>query len=107
MRIGLVGVGRIGAFHAATLKGLDTEARVDFPAALPYTDFMERFPQAYVDELAAFTDLDAGRIETPCSVSEALQAFLVAEAWDLSVARVARCGWVSSGDGDHGATHGP
>ena len=45
---------------------------------------MERFRQAYVDELAAFTDLVAGRIETPCSVQDALRAFLVAEACDLS-----------------------
>ncbi|MBE3073720.1 MAG: hypothetical protein IMZ75_02060 [Actinobacteria bacterium] len=60
------------------------EERVDFPSAMPYTDFMERFHQAYVDELVAFTDLVAGRIETPCSVREALQAFLIAEACDLS-----------------------
>jgi len=45
---------------------------------------MERFHRAYVDEMVAFTDLVAGRIETPCSVHEALQAFLVAEACDLS-----------------------
>jgi myo-inositol 2-dehydrogenase/D-chiro-inositol 1-dehydrogenase len=60
------------------------EERVDFPSAMPYTDFMERFHQAYVDELVAFTELVAGRIETPCSVQEALQAFRVAEACDLS-----------------------
>ena len=60
------------------------EAGVDFPSAKPYADFMERFRQAYVDELAAFIDLVAGRIETPCSVQDALRAFLVAEACDLS-----------------------
>ncbi len=60
------------------------EAGVDFPSGMPYTDFMERFHQAYVDELTAFTDLVAGTIETPCSADEALQAFLVAEACDLS-----------------------
>jgi len=60
------------------------EEGVDFPSAMPYTDFMERFHQAYVDELIAFTDLVAGRIETPCSVQDGLQAFLVAEACDLS-----------------------
>lgn len=60
------------------------EERVDFPSARPYPDFMERFHQAYVDELAAFTDLVAGTIETPCSADEAFQAFLVAEACDLS-----------------------
>ena len=60
------------------------EERVDFPAAVPYTDFMERFHRAYVDELVAFTDLVAGRIETPCSADESVRAFLIAEACDLS-----------------------
>lgn len=60
------------------------EQRVDFPSAMPYTDFMERFHQAYVDELVAFTELVAGRIQTPCSAHEALQAFRVAEACDRS-----------------------
>jgi myo-inositol 2-dehydrogenase/D-chiro-inositol 1-dehydrogenase len=60
------------------------ELRVDFPSAMPYTDFMERFHQAYVDELVAFTDLVAGTIETPCSAQDALQAFRVAEACDRS-----------------------
>ena len=50
----------------------------------PYADFMERFHDAYVDELVAFTELVAGRIETPCSVQDGLQAFLIAEACDLS-----------------------
>jgi myo-inositol 2-dehydrogenase/D-chiro-inositol 1-dehydrogenase len=54
------------------------EQRVDFPSAMPYTDVMERFHQGYVDELVA------GRIETPCSVQEALQASRVAEACDIS-----------------------
>ena len=60
------------------------ENGVDFPSARPYGDFMERFHQAYVDEMIAFTELVAGRIETPCSVQEALRSFLVAEACDLS-----------------------
>jgi myo-inositol 2-dehydrogenase/D-chiro-inositol 1-dehydrogenase len=57
---------------------------VDFPAAMPYTGFMERFHQAFVDQLVTFTDLVAGRIETPCSAQEALRAFLVAKACELS-----------------------
>ncbi|MEP7369566.1 MAG: Gfo/Idh/MocA family oxidoreductase [Dermatophilaceae bacterium] len=60
------------------------EEGVDFPSAKPYPDFMQRFHRAYVDEMTAFTELVAGRIQTPCSVHEALQAFLVAEACDLS-----------------------
>ncbi len=60
------------------------EKGVTFPSAKPYADFMERFHQAYVDEMAAFTELVAGRIETPCSALEALRSLLVAEACDLS-----------------------
>jgi myo-inositol 2-dehydrogenase/D-chiro-inositol 1-dehydrogenase len=60
------------------------EQRVDFPAAAPHTDFLERFHQAYVDEMVAFSDLVAGRIETPCSALEALEAFRIAEACDRS-----------------------
>ena len=60
------------------------EAGVDFPSARPYADFMERFAQAYVDEMVAFTDLVAGRIETPCSVQDAVEALLVAEACERS-----------------------
>ncbi len=60
------------------------EAGVEFPAGKPYVDFMQRFRQAYVDEMVAFTELVAGRIETPCSVQDGLQAFLVAEACALS-----------------------
>jgi myo-inositol 2-dehydrogenase / D-chiro-inositol 1-dehydrogenase len=60
------------------------EAGIQFPSARPYADFMERFHQAYAEEMVAFTELVAGRIETPCSVQDALQAFLVAEACNLS-----------------------
>jgi myo-inositol 2-dehydrogenase/D-chiro-inositol 1-dehydrogenase len=60
------------------------EDRVAFPAAMPYCDFMQRFEQAYVAEMIAFTNLVAGRIETPCSADEAVQAFRVAEACELS-----------------------
>lgn len=60
------------------------EDGVTFPRASPYVDFMQRFHDAYVAELTAFTDLVAGRIETPCSVAEALSAFRVAEACELS-----------------------
>jgi len=60
------------------------EAGVEFPGGTPYADFMERFRQAYIDEMVAFTELVAGRIETPCSVQDGLRAFLVAEACALS-----------------------
>ncbi len=72
----------VGMDERLPLRSL--EAGVDFPSGKPYADFMERFHQAYVDELVAFTELVAGRIETPCSVQDALRAFLVAEACAIS-----------------------
>ena len=60
------------------------EEGVDFPPVMAYTDFMERFHQAYVDEMVAFTHLVAGQIETPCSVPDAMAALLVAVACDRS-----------------------
>jgi myo-inositol 2-dehydrogenase / D-chiro-inositol 1-dehydrogenase len=78
-------------FKDSVCVGLDdrlplrlVEERVDFPSAMPYNDFMERFHQACVDELAAFTDFVAGRSETPGSAREAFQAFRVAIAGALS-----------------------
>ncbi len=50
----------------------------------PYRTFLDRFRDAYVAELHAFTEMAAGRIASPCTAAEALEALLVAEAADLS-----------------------
>lgn len=42
------------------------EERVDFPAAMPYTDFMERFRQPDGGQLVAVVDLVASRVVTRC-----------------------------------------
>jgi len=63
------------------------EPGVSFPGGAPYPQFMERFRPAYVAELAAFTDVVAGRRAVPCTVADALEAFYVAEACELSRAR--------------------
>lgn len=55
-----------------------------FPAGPAYRDFMERFGEAYVAELAAFIDVAAGRTASPCTPEDALEAFYVAEACELS-----------------------
>lgn len=60
------------------------EPGVDFPAGEPYPNFMARFANAYRRELAAFVDVVAGRGEVSCPVSDALEAFYVAEAGELS-----------------------
>jgi myo-inositol 2-dehydrogenase/D-chiro-inositol 1-dehydrogenase len=57
---------------------------VAFPAGPPYQQFMERFHDAYVAELTAFTDVAAGRVASPCTPRDALEAFYVAQACELS-----------------------
>ncbi|MET7767695.1 Gfo/Idh/MocA family oxidoreductase [Nocardia sp. NPDC005366] len=49
-----------------------------------YAGFMERFRWAYTEELTAFVALATGEIENPCPPGEALEAFYVAEACELS-----------------------
>jgi len=39
---------------------------------------------AAVDELAAFIEVAAGRAASPCTLEDALEAFYVAEACELS-----------------------
>jgi myo-inositol 2-dehydrogenase / D-chiro-inositol 1-dehydrogenase len=55
-----------------------------FPAGPAHRDFMGRFRDAYAAELAAFADVAAGRTESPCTLEDALEAFYVAEACELS-----------------------
>lgn len=54
------------------------------PTRQPYQIFVDRFHDAYVAELRAFTEMAAGRIDSPCTAEEALEALLVAEAAELS-----------------------
>jgi myo-inositol 2-dehydrogenase/D-chiro-inositol 1-dehydrogenase len=51
-----------------------------WPAGRPYRDFMQRFRDAYVAELAAFRNVVAGAADSPCTGGDALEALLVAEA---------------------------
>jgi myo-inositol 2-dehydrogenase/D-chiro-inositol 1-dehydrogenase len=60
------------------------EPGVDFPAGPPYPMFMDRFHPAYVAELTAFAGIVAGRGKATCTVADALEAFYVAEACELS-----------------------
>ncbi len=76
---------------AGTLvAGLDDNAPLvsaegaGWPAGRPYGSFMERFRAAYVAELTAFCDVIAGRMASPCSGEDALEALLVADAADRS-----------------------
>ncbi|KGN31008.1 dehydrogenase [Knoellia sinensis KCTC 19936] len=60
------------------------EEGVTFPAGPPHETFMQRFRAAYGAELAAFCDVAAGRTPSPCTVRDALQAFRIAEACEVS-----------------------
>jgi myo-inositol 2-dehydrogenase/D-chiro-inositol 1-dehydrogenase len=55
-----------------------------FPAGPAHRDFMGRFRDAYAAELAAFGRVAAGQAASPCTLEDALEAFYVAEACELS-----------------------
>jgi myo-inositol 2-dehydrogenase/D-chiro-inositol 1-dehydrogenase len=61
-----------------------TEPGVTFPSGTPWTGFWPRFTPAYRAEMTAFVAVVRGERPSPCTVDEALQAVLVAEAAELS-----------------------
>ena len=61
------------------------EPGVRMPSGSAYPGFMERFRPAYVRELEAFTRLVAGEAGSPCGAVDALEAFYIAEACQLSL----------------------
>jgi myo-inositol 2-dehydrogenase / D-chiro-inositol 1-dehydrogenase len=63
------------------------EPGATFPCGPPYPRFTERFADAYRAELAAFVELAARGGESPCTMADALEAFYIAEACELSRAR--------------------
>jgi myo-inositol 2-dehydrogenase / D-chiro-inositol 1-dehydrogenase len=63
------------------------EPGVTFPAGVPYPAFMERFRAAYVAELTAFVEIVNRRARPSCTVADALEAFYIAEACELSRAQ--------------------
>jgi myo-inositol 2-dehydrogenase/D-chiro-inositol 1-dehydrogenase len=63
------------------------ENGIAFPAGAPHMFFMDRLAAAFRAELAAFTDVVAGRRDSPCTVADALEASWIAEAATLSMQR--------------------
>ncbi len=61
------------------------EPGVSFPDGKPFTFFMDRLAEAFRAELTAFTDVVAGRRESPCTVLDAVETGWVAEACTLSL----------------------
>lgn len=83
--MGQNGAVAVGLDDSLALRSL--EDGVEFPRGPQHWSFMERFLPAYVKELTAFFDVAAGCIPSPCSVRDALEAFRIAEACELSRAR--------------------
>jgi myo-inositol 2-dehydrogenase/D-chiro-inositol 1-dehydrogenase len=76
---------------ADVVAGLDdrvplrsAEPGIAWPTGPAYPGFLERFALAYETELAAFTEVARGRSPSPCTATDALEAFYVAEACELS-----------------------
>jgi myo-inositol 2-dehydrogenase/D-chiro-inositol 1-dehydrogenase len=88
VRMEVIGsVGTLGVGYDDSLAVTSAEAGVGFPAGPRHRSFMERFLPAYRAELTAFAAVAAGRLPSPCTVDDALQAFRVAEACELSRAQ--------------------
>lgn len=76
--------GTIGVGFDDSLAVRSAESGVDYPRGPQKWSFMERFRAAYQTELSAFCDVVAGRAESPCTVADALEAFRIAEACEVS-----------------------
>ena len=76
--------GTIGVGLDHSLAMTSAEPGTDFPRGPQAWSFMERFLPAYQAELTAFFEVAAGRAESPCTIADALEAFRVAEACELS-----------------------
>lgn len=62
------------------------QPRIEPPPGPPYRDFLDRFSDAYRDEMYAFIDLVRGRIPNPCPPEDARAAFVAALAAGRSLA---------------------
>ena len=80
--LGERGAVAVGLDDSLALRSMEED--VDFPHGPQHWSFMERFLPAYRAELTAFFDVAAGNVPSPCTVDDALQAFRVAEACELS-----------------------
>ena len=80
--VGSRGSVAVGLDDSLALRSV--EPGVSFPPGPVHVSFMDRFLPAYRAELTAFADVARGAIASPCTVADALQAFRIAEACDLS-----------------------
>lgn len=71
----------VGLERRTPLRSLESGAA---PADLPYPGFLERFAGAYAAEMAAFVGLVRDGGASRCTVADALAAFVLAEACEVS-----------------------
>ncbi len=76
--------GTLGVGYDDSLAVTSAEDGADYPRGPRHWSFMERFLPAYRAELTAFAEVATGRRPSPCTLDDALQAFRVAEACELS-----------------------
>ncbi|MEW1953114.1 Gfo/Idh/MocA family oxidoreductase [Terrabacter sp. NPDC080008] len=76
--------GTIGVGYDDSLAVTSAEPGATYPSGPRHWSFMERFLPAYRAELTAFATVARGTLASPCTVQDALQAFRVAEACELS-----------------------
>ncbi|MFI6363899.1 Gfo/Idh/MocA family oxidoreductase [Nocardia sp. NPDC050630] len=80
--LGSLGNAVVGLDDRAPLRSVEPDY---VPSGLPaYPGFMERFRRAYTEELAAFLSVVSGELANPCTPTDALEAFYIAEACELS-----------------------
>ncbi|GAA2037911.1 Gfo/Idh/MocA family oxidoreductase [Terrabacter terrae] len=76
--------GTVGVGYDDSLAVTSAEPGATYPSGPRHWSFMERFLPAYRAELTAFAAVARGTLSSPCTVEDALQAFRVAEACELS-----------------------
>ena len=76
--------GTIGVGYDDSLAVTSAEPGATYPSGPRHWSFMERFLPAYRSELTAFAAVARGDLASPCTVDDALQAFRVAEACEMS-----------------------
>ena len=76
--------GTIGVGYDDSLAVTSAEPGATYPVGPRHWSFMERFLPAYRAELTAFAAVARGALASPCTVDDALQAFRVADACELS-----------------------
>lgn len=76
--------GTLGVGYDDSLAVTSAEAGATYPVGPRHSSFMERFRPAYRAELTAFVDVAQGRIPSPCTVEDAVEASRIAEACELS-----------------------